>query len=266
MHPTHHTNDTTLPAFHALLPEVVLDCTESLGFICDGRLLPLNSYENRVWQVGIEDQSPLIAKFYRPTRWSDDAILEEHTYALELVSHELPIVAPMVIEGKTLHHFQGQRFALFPRVGGHAPETSQQITLEALGRLMGRIHAVGASRKFQHRLSLCPKALGHESIEYLLAHDWIPMHLHTAFESIGRDLMQAIDSIWQGVDASSMIRLHGDAHPGNILSRNGEFYFVDLDDCCMGPAIQDLWMWLSGGHAERSQQATWLISAYRDFF
>lgn len=257
--------DTTTP-FGDLLPDVVLAAIEALGFVTDGRLLALNSYENRVWQVGLENGPPIIAKFYRPNRWSDEAILEEHAFGLELVEHELPIVPPMVVANASLHFFQGHRFALFKRFGGHAPEVADKETLKALGRLMGRIHAIGAQRKFAHREVMHPDDLGRASIAYLLEHDWVPMHLISAFESTTQDLMQAIDAIWQGFDQTSMIRLHGDCHPGNILWRDGHAHFVDLDDCRMGPAIQDLWMWLSGDRDERSQQITWLIDEYQAFF
>lgn len=252
--------------FAGLLPEVVLSAVESLGFVTDGRLLPLNSYENRVWQVGLEQGAPLIAKFYRPGRWSDAAILEEHAFALELVEHELPIVPPIVVAGQSLHHHQGQRFALFKRFGGHAPELADEETLKVLGRLMGRIHAIGATTDFAHRPTLNPKNMGADSVAYLLEHDWVPMHLVPAFESTTKDLMREINQRWQLANAQSVIRLHGDCHPGNILWRDGGAHFVDLDDCRMGPAIQDLWMWLSGSHEEQSEQASWLIGAYREFF
>jgi len=260
------TNHDASTPFAGLLPDVVLSAVESMGFVTDGRLLALNSYENRVWQVGLEQDVPLIAKFYRPGRWSDEAILEEHRFALELVDHELPIVPPMVLDGDTLHHFAGQRFALFKRFGGHAPELADQETLKILGRLMGRIHAIGATRVFVHRPTISPETMGSDSVRFLLENQWIPAHLEPAFESISHDLMTEIQAHWQHVDAKSFLRLHGDCHPGNILWREGKAHFVDLDDCRMGPAIQDLWMWLSGAREERSQQATWLIGAYREFF
>lgn len=260
-----NTEDTQTP-FAGLLPEVVLSAIESLGFVTDGRLLALNSYENRVWQVGLDQDPPLIAKFYRPHRWSDEAISEEHAFALELVEHELPIVPPMMINGASLHFFEGHRFALFKRFGGHAPDVADKKTLQVLGRLMGRIHAVGARQAFRHREVMHPTPLGHDSILYLLEHDWVPMHLTSAFESITHDLMKAIDEIWTQLNPEHMIRLHGDCHPGNILWRDDQAHFVDLDDCRMGPAIQDLWMWLSGDRHERSQQITWLIDEYQAFY
>lgn len=255
-----------LTPFAGLLPEVVLSAVESLGFVTDSRLLALNSYENRVWQVGLEQGAPIIAKFYRPGRWSDEAILEEHAFALELVEHELPIVPPMVVAGLSLHHHQDQRFALFKRFGGHAPELADEQTLKILGRLMGRIHAIGATSHFAHRPTLNPKNMGSDSVAYLLENDWIPMHLVQAFESTTKDLMPEIDQRWQAANAQSVIRLHGDCHPGNILWRDGAAHFVDLDDCRMGPAIQDLWMWLSGSREDQTQQVSWLIGAYREFF
>ncbi len=261
-----HPTTPSLAPFDGLLPEVVLDAVESLGFACDGRLLALNSYENRVWQVGIEGDAPIIAKFYRPKRWSDEAILEEHAFSLELAKHELPIVAPMTIHDHTLHAHQDHRFAVFKRFGGHAPEMADKATLEVLGRLMGRIHAVGSTQVFHHRPMLDPRLMGWQSVHDLLASDWIPMHLTHAFESTTRDLLTEIDRIWTRVDDNALIRLHGDCHPGNILMRDGQAHFVDLDDCRTGPAIQDLWMWLSGDEDDKSQQATWLIDAYRGFF
>jgi len=254
------------PPFANLLPDAVLCAVEALGVVADGRLLALNSYENRVWQVGMEDGAPWIVKFYRPNRWSDEAILEEHAYAMELVENELPIVPPMKINGQTLHHHEGHRFAVFQRFGGHAPEVGDEQTIKVLGRLMARIHAVGSTKKFVHRPLMDPKPLGWDSIDYLLRNNWIPHHLIHAFESTASDLMRVIDSVWLEVDKKEMIRLHGDCHPGNILWRDGAAHFVDLDDCRMGPAIQDLWMWPSGARQERSQQMTWLVRAYQEFF
>ncbi len=260
-----HPETTHRAPFDDLLPEVVLQAVESLGFVCDGRLLALNSYENRVWQVGIEGGAPVIAKFYRPGRWSNDAILEEHAFSLELAAHELPVVAPTVLHNNTLHQYLDHRFALFKRLGGHAPEMADKATLQVLGRLMGRIHAIGSTQTFQYRATLEPKSMGWDSVETLLASDWIPIHLTAAFESTAGDLLTTIDDIWESVDSAWLIRLHGDCHPGNILWRDGHAHFVDLDDCRMGPAVQDLWMWLSGTEQDKSQQATWLIEAYRGF-
>jgi Ser/Thr protein kinase RdoA (MazF antagonist) len=251
--------------FCDLTPDVVMDSVEALGFECDGRLLALNSYENRVWQVGIENDQPIIAKFYRPNRWSNAAIEEEHAFAWELTQHELPVIAPLVIQGRTLHQPHNHRLALYTRHGGHAPEFTDKGTLESLGRLMGRIHAVSSTGAFSHRPRLSPELWGQNSIDFLLATDWIPAHLYQAFESITRDLMTEIRQIWTNTSDANAIRLHGDCHAGNILCRDAHVHFVDLDDCCMGPAIQDLWMWLSGDHRERSLQLSTLVHAYEDF-
>lgn len=259
-------NTYDLTPFSNLTPDCVLASVESLGFICDGRLLALNSYENRVWQVGLENDAPIIVKFYRPQRWSDDAIIEEHHFAEELSGHELPIVAPLRLNGQTLHFSQGHRLAVFRRFGGHAPELADKDTLAALGRLMGRIHAVSATQAFQHRTTLSPTQWGQNAIDFLITENWIPPHVSHAFETIVTDLMTEIHHLWNDGHGVSTIRLHGDCHPGNILCRDDQIHFVDLDDCCMGPAIQDLWMWLSGDHAERTQQLGWLVDAYELFF
>ena len=252
--------------FFDLTPDAVLDAVESLGYGCDGRLLALNSYENRVWQVGLENATPVIVKFYRPSRWSDEAIIEEHAFALELQENELPVIAPTIISGETLHHCGNQRLTVYPRKGGHAPEFTDIQTLEMLGRLMGRIHAVSSTKVFKHRQTLHPDEWGQASIDFLTDEEWIPFHLMNAFKSITKDLMQEIHCIWSQTEDTSFIRLHGDSHAGNILCRDDDVFFVDLDDCCMGPAIQDLWMWLSGNHTERSHQMSVLAEAYQDFF
>lgn len=251
--------------FEGLTPDTIADAVESLGLFCDGRLLALNSYENRVWQVGIEDKQPVIVKFYRPQRWSDEAILEEHQFAIELAEAGLSVVAPLLIRGASLHTFGGFRFAVFPRRGGHAPEAAHRPTLEALGRQLGRFHAVGAAGQFQHRPALSVETLGETAMAYLLAERWIPAHLEAAFESLCDNLLGHIRQIWTLTDGLPWIRLHGDCHPGNLLWRDDQAHFVDLDDCLSGPAIQDLWMLISGDRHEREQQWQWLLEGYRLF-
>ncbi|NNE06662.1 MAG: serine/threonine protein kinase [Xanthomonadales bacterium] len=255
--------DTQTP-YYRLDPDTVIRAIESTGLLCDGRLLALNSYENRVYQVGIEDALPLVAKFYRPGRWTDDAILEEHAFSAEIADAEVPLVPPMAVGGATLHHHEGFRFALFERRGGHAPELDQKDTRLWLGRFLGRLHAVGAVRGFRHRPALTPQRFGHESIATILGGDWLPGHLAQAFESLAADLMTSVEAAWQRAGDLETIRLHGDCHPGNILWRDGPF-FVDMDDCQSGPAVQDLWMLLSGERDEMSAQFKDILDGYREF-
>jgi len=250
--------------YYRLDPDTVIHAVESTGQLSDGRLLALNSYENRVYQVGLEDAEPVIAKFYRPGRWSDEQILEEHEFALQLAMSEIPLIPPMQIDGATLHHHDGFRFALFERRGGHAPELGDQNTRLWLGRFMGRIHAVGASQPFTSRPGLTPERFGHESIETIQNGAWLPPHLEAAFSSLAGDLMTGIEAAWERGGDFKTIRLHGDCHVGNILWRDGPF-FVDLDDCQTGPAVQDLWMFLSGDAVEMGVQMKDLLDGYREF-
>jgi Ser/Thr protein kinase RdoA (MazF antagonist) len=250
--------------YYELGPDTVIGAVESLGLLSDGRLLALNSYENRVYQVGLEEGAPLVAKFYRPGRWSDEQILEEHTFALELADAEIPLVPPMVVEGATLHHAEGFRFALFERRGGHAPELDQKETRLWLGRFMGRIHAIGAARPFKHRPALTPEAFGRDSITSILEGHWLPPHLESAFQSLAEDLLMNVNLAWERAGDFRPLRLHGDCHVGNILWRDGPF-FVDLDDCRSGPAVQDLWMFLSGETEEMGHQFKDLLDGYREF-
>jgi len=250
--------------YYRLDPDTVLQSVESVGLITDGRLLPLNSYENRVYQVGIEDADPIVAKFYRPGRWTDAQILEEHAFSHELAAAEVPLIPPDHYRGETLHRHNGFRFALFRRQGGHAPELEVRETRFWLGRFIGRIHAVGAVKPFLHRPALTPERFGDQSIATITSGRWLPPHLEPAFTSLAPDLMTSIRAAWQRGGATARIRLHGDCHPGNLLWRDGPF-FVDMDDCQTGPAIQDLWMLLSGSTAEMQAQLTDLIEGYRQF-
>ena len=261
--PMNQANDSVTP-YYRLDPDTVIQAIESVGFECDGRLLALNSYENRVYQVGIEEALPLVAKFYRPGRWSDEQILEEHEFSLEIADAEIPLIPPMKINGQTLHEHDGFRFALFERRGGHAPELDQKDTRVWLGRFLGRIHAIGAARNFKTRPELTIESFGHESVKALLDGQWLPQHLETAFTSLSADLLTSIEAAFERSGEFTRIRLHGDCHPGNILWRDGPL-FVDLDDCRHGPAIQDLWMLLSGDSHEMAAQMKDVLEGYTQF-
>lgn len=260
--------DNETPAAHPyerLTPDLILDAVDSTGVRSDGRLLALNSFENRVYQVGIEDAQPLIVKFYRPQRWSDDAILEEHEFALALEEAELPVVAPLVSGGRTLHEFDGFRFALYPRQRGRAPELESQDTLTWMGRFIARIHAVGALRPFAHRPTLDIRSFGDQPMEYVIEHGFVPADLRPAYESLVPQLLARIRQDFDETGPVAHLRLHGDCHPGNVLWSDDGPHFVDLDDARMGPAVQDLWMLLSGEREVRAQQLRWVLDGYWEF-
>jgi Ser/Thr protein kinase RdoA (MazF antagonist) len=251
--------------FATLTPDLVLDAVESLGYLSDARILPLNSYENRVYQVGIEGQTSLIAKFYRPGRWTDPAIREEHAFSDELTEYEVPVVAPLRLAGEALFEHRGFRFSLFPRYGGRAPEPGNLEQLHRLGQLLGRLHAVGALRPFAHREHLEVSNFGHASLATLLEGNFIPHSLLPAYQSVARDLLQRLERVFAEHRVQA-IRLHGDCHPGNLLCRDDSFHMVDLDDCRMGPAIQDVWMMLAGQRQERLSQLAELLDGYQEFY
>ena len=250
--------------YEHLTPDVVLDAVESLGYLSDARILALNSYENRVYQVGIEGQEPIITKFYRPERWSRAQILEEHHFAFELVDLDVPVVPPVQIHGASLHHFEGFDFAVYQRKGGHAPELDNPDHLLVLGRLMGRLHNCGRTQPFATRPSFNLQEFARDSQQFLLHNQFIPDHLTTAYQTLTDDLIDATETIWQSVSTES-IRLHGDCHPGNILWRDDSAFFVDLDDARSGPAVQDLWMLLSGDRASQTGQLSEILEGYQQF-
>lgn len=252
--------------YQNLTPDVVLDAVESAGYRCDGRLLALNSYENRVYQVGLEDGAPLVAKFYRPGRWTDEAILEEHAFTLELAEREIPVVPPLVdAEGKTLHPFQGFRFSLASRRPGRAPELDDPDTLRWMGRFIGRIHAIGALRPFEHRPALTVESYGDESLAYLLSNGFIPPDLEAAYRTVAEDVLGRVRAAYARGGRVASIRLHGDCHPGNVLWSEAGPHFVDFDDCRSGPAVQDMWMLLSGDRAAMTGQLLDFLEGYEEF-
>lgn len=257
--------ETNQHPFDALTPDFIMDAIESLGYRCDCRILTLNSYENRVYQVGIEDAEPLIVKFYRPQRWSNEQILEEHQFTAELAGHELPVVAPLVDQaGKVLHDYQGFRFSLYPRKGGHAPELDNLEQLKTLGLLLGRIHLVGSCRPFNLRPKLDSQSYGHECVA-LISEKFIPIEYRESYQSLTRDLLQHIDERFAQLGSIRNIRTHGDCHSGNMLWRDQAPHFVDFDDSRMAPAIQDLWMLLSGEQDQQRRQMDKILEGYHQF-
>jgi Ser/Thr protein kinase RdoA (MazF antagonist) len=257
---------TSNQAFAALTPDTMLDAIESTGVLCSGQFLALNSYENRVYQVGLEEDAPVVAKFYRPNRWSDEAIIEEHRFTQALAEEEIPVIAPMADdEGRTLRHYGDIRFALYPCRGGRAPELDNPGQLEQLGRFIGRIHLLGAVRPFEHRPTLDMESYLLAPSRFLLEHHFIPAHLIDAYESLIRDLVPRVEACYQRAGHIANIRLHGDFHPGNILWRNDGPQIVDFDDARMGPAVQDLWMFLSGDRPYMTARLADLLDGYTRF-
>ncbi len=257
------TSDRSRP-YEGLTPDAVLDALESIGLRGDGRLLALNSYENRVYQVGLEDDSYVVAKFYRPQRWSDAQILEEHAFGLELAEREIPVVAPQAHAGKTLHEFNAFRFAVFPRRGGRTPELEDEKVLEWIGRFLGRIHAVGASAPFRERPALNAETFGTEPREWLLASGLVPADLQEVWSGVTAEALNRATRAFEESEPKE-IRLHGDCHVGNILWTPAGPHFVDLDDARNGPAAQDLWMLLAGDRETATRQLRSLIEGYERF-
>ena len=259
------------PAYASLTPDRVLDALEGVGLCSDGRLLALNSYENRVYQIGIDDGPAVavphvIVKFYRPGRWSDEAILEEHAFVAELAGHEIPVVAPLALDGKrTLYAHQGFRFSVYPKHGGRVPELGDLNTLEWMGRFIGRIHAVGAVRRFRHRPTLDIASFGEAPRDFLLGGDWVAPDLVPAYQSIVEQAILGVRRCFERAGGVATLRLHGDCYAGNVLWTHDGPHFVDFDDSRMGPAVQDLWMLLSGDRAAMTGQLAAVLAGYEDF-
>ena len=248
--------------YEGLTPDAVLDALDGVGLRGDGRLLALNSYENRVYQVSLEDNSHVVAKFYRPNRWSDAQILEEHAFSIELAQREIPVVAPLEKNGRTLHVFKDFRFAVFPRRGGRTPELEDPKVLEWIGRFLGRIHAVGAAQPFIERPVLDFENFGAEPRDWLLDSGMIPTDLEDVWMGV---VDEALDRVEPFFDKVRNIRLHGDCHAGNILWTPDGPHFVDLDDARMGPAVQDLWMLLAGDRETATKQLKAMLDGYEQF-
>ena len=251
--------------YATLTPDRILDALDRVGVRGDGRLLALNSYENRVYLVYCDVDPAVVVKFYRPARWTDAQIAEEHDFVAELVEREIPAVAPLRIGGNTLHHDGDLRFAVFPRRGGRPPELDRRDTLTWLGRFIGRIHAVGAQRTFAHRPSLDIASFGDEPREFLLGSDFVPVDLREAYSTVSQMALAGVHACFARAGAVAALRLHGDCHASNVLWTDDGPHFVDFDDARTGPAVQDLWMLLSGDRAAMTQQLDDVLSGYEGF-
>ncbi len=258
--------ETSLNAhpFDRLTPDFILNAVDHYGYVSDGRILALNSYENRVYQIGIENNEPIIAKFYRPERWSDEQILEEHKLCAELIDQELPVVPPLEINNETLFQYGDFRLAMYPRKGGHAPELDNLENLYTMGRFLGRMHTVGARTAFQCRPTITCKHYGHESAA-LIEEKFIPDHIRLSYQAVVAEILKLIDEIYCDENISEHIRVHGDCHVGNILWRDDAPHFIDFDDSRMAPAIQDVWMLLSGDRVRQTAQLNEIADGYNEF-
>jgi Ser/Thr protein kinase RdoA (MazF antagonist) len=258
---------SALQPFSRLDPQQVLDALASVGMHGDGRVLTLNSYENRVFLVYLEEGSSVVAKFYRAGRWTEAQILEEHRFANDLHDAEVPAVPPLSLGSQgTLGHWEGLRFSISPRQGGRAPELEDFAVLHRIGTFLGRLHDVGARSGFSYRLQLTPDSLGREPLDWLAQHQAVPLAQRSGWEQASEQVLSSVKAVFASVGAVRSIRLHGDCHPGNILWNEATGpHFVDLDDAMQGPAIQDFWMLLDGDPERSRVQLDALLRGYEQF-
>ncbi|MGB0865866.1 MAG: serine/threonine protein kinase [Granulosicoccaceae bacterium] len=254
-------------AYASLTPERILNDLESLGWRCDGRLIALNSYENRVYQVGLEEGEPVVAKFYRPGRWSPEQLQEEHFFLQELHEEEIPVVSPLSSPetGQTLSVCETFPIAVFPRRGGYALEMDQADQLYRIGCALGRLHNVGSRTKFSHRPALNTTDFGHAAIEQVLQSPLLPEAMRDIYRSVATDLIAGVEQALEGYGPWQALRLHGDCHAANIMVRDELMHIVDFDDARSGPAVQDLWLFLSGDNREQRLALSEILEGYEEF-
>lgn len=257
--------DASTLAFLSLTPDDIFDALGDLGYELDGSFLALNSYENRVYRLGLEAGGDIVVKFYRPGRWSDAQILEEHEFAAELDDREIPVIPPLVVGGRTLFKSGPFRLAVYPCHGGRSPELDNEQQQRQLGRFVARIHAVGEVREFATRPRVDIDSYAVDSCDFLLEHDFIPDEMRDVYAGVADEVIDGVHAAWQRAGRVREIRLHGDFHPGNVLVADDRFHIVDLDDCRSGPAMQDLWLFLSGDREEQTPQLTALLEGYEEF-
>ena len=257
--------NTNVPGYSELDPDTIINAIESVGYTSDSRILALNSYENRVYQIGIEDKTPIIAKFYRPGRWTNDMIREEQLFTLELASAEIPVVPPLLIENETIFLFEEYRFSLYPRFGGYAPELDNPDHLLQLGRILAQLHNIGETKDFATRPSINIEDFAIKPAQYLLENNFIPIDIEKAYSSLIDDLIIRIKQCFEQAGSYKSLRLHGDCHHGNILTRDDNFYIVDFDDSRSGPAVQDIWMFLSGDRSYMTARLNDFMEGYKEF-
>ena len=251
--------------YSELDPDSIIEAVESLDYVCDKRILALNSYENRVYQIGIEDAKPVIVKFYRPQRWTAEMILEEHQFTQTLAAADIPAVAPLAFDGQTLMSYNAYQFAVYPRFGGYAPELDNPEHLTRLGRLIGRLHQFGAGEIFRHRPEISIDHFANEPVAYLFNNHFIPTDLITSYQSLTDDLIKRIEQAFERAGNVKQIRVHGDCHHGNVLLRDDQCYLVDFDDARNGPAVQDIWMFLSGDRQYMTSRLYDIMDGYTEF-
>jgi Ser/Thr protein kinase RdoA (MazF antagonist) len=251
--------------YQLLSPETILDSVDARGLMTTGHLLALNSYENRVYMVGIEAHPGVVAKFYRPNRWTEAQIREEHEFLFELADEDIPVVAPWKDEaGESLWRYKDFFMCLFPKRSGHPLELDNNRHLEQIGSLLGRLHAYGSAKPFEHRIKLTPTEFGWNARDKVLASGYLPFELESSYQTVTAHVLEAIDIIWNRVGATNQ-RIHGDFHPGNILYRDQQPWLVDFDDAVMGPRVQDLWMLFSGNADQQQGQLNHILKGYEQF-